>query len=303
MYSAALTLDKNQSLTVEDFFDTDFQVDMAPIKPLAGYYLVELESNLRNARQIASYVGRVTGHTVDSAVKAAGYRETQHTTWDTISDDIVTLVQNALEVYDPGSIRIICDPHLYHPTLLEAVIAELPTRQSELADQLDPLAGAILMAAGWSGLTGKPMDAESVMLKLDSTGIDEAVFAVCDGQTVSPVNYGNLQVPTQGKSSDRSPDNHYHLRVDARGVLDPYALEDPFRWHNMIVIYDASLFIGLEADMVIYIRNHRDIWLESDGFADQKDMLQMITQARNEQHLVAMTRAKHHLVDLIIVDE
>lgn len=302
VYSAALSVDEMSTMTVGDYFESELNVNMPVVEPPGGYHVVSLESNLRNARHIASYIARVTGHAIDSAVKSSGYRRTELTTWDTISADIVHAVQQALEVYDPGSIKILCDPHLHHPALLSVVLADLPQHQSRLAAQLDPLAGAILKAAGWSGLTKKTMSSEKGTAQLDLIQKDEPIFAVCDGQNFTPVNDVLLRSPKQTSSMEGVHENEYRQRVDAHAVLNPYALEDPYRWYNMVMIYDASLFIGMEADMVIYVRNKRDVRLDSPGDAENPSNRNLISRARKEQHLVGMTRAKHHLVDMIIAD-
>jgi hypothetical protein len=302
-FSAALSVDKGSRLTVRDYFNSNLRVDMTVMEPPCGYHVVELDSNLRNARHIARYIARVSGRAIDSDVNSSGYRRTQKTTWDTISEDIVGLVQHALELYDAGSIRILCDPHLYHPSMLCEVIADLPKRQSELAEMLDPLAGAILKAAGWSGLNEKSMRSENGITQLESMQKEAPIFAYSAGLTVTPVEDSLLRKPNRVPAVDASSENQYRQRVDAHGILDAHALEDPFRRYNMVMIYDASLFIGLEADMVIYVRNRKDLWIDAGSNDYPVAEVELIARARKEQHLVGMTRAKHHLVDMIIGDD
>lgn len=67
---------------------------------------------------------------------------------------------------------------------------------------------------------------------------------------------------------------------------------------NAILIYPVPLFIGLETDAVIYIRNKYDA---SQTFIGHREYLRdTLHKVRAAHHFLAISRAKYQLIDVLV---
>jgi len=84
------------------------------------------------------------------------------------------------------------------------------------------------------------------------------VFIATDGETIHIVDLEELPLLQRNTLADVYCSWGFGGRVDARGLLESNALEDPFESTHAVLIYQAPLFIGMEADTVVYVRNAAD---------------------------------------------
>jgi len=79
------------------------------------YDVVHLGENIRNARSIVSYVEDVTQVRGNPGIREQGEQIVHPTTWDKLHDDLLAVTSNGLLAYPPTRIRVIIDPHIWHP--------------------------------------------------------------------------------------------------------------------------------------------------------------------------------------------
>ena len=264
----------------------------------AGYDIVDLDQNIRNAGSIASFLDRFSEATVVAGVNTQGYLESHQTDWSDISNEIAKVVGKGLEHYPPRRIKVLVDPHLWHPALSHVSPEFHHDAREEIISQLDPLSSALLTATMGGSFLHTTMEANDELRdKLSDVNRDGPLFIATDGGSVFVINAGHLPPSQEKKVKEPFQSWGFGRRIDATGLLDPQALSDPFESSNAVLIYQAPLFIGMEADMVVYIRNENDLF---ENASLEPKMIERLSLARRQHHFLALSRAKHHLAVLNI---
>ena len=264
----------------------------------SGYDVVDLDKNVRNAGSIASYIAQYTDVTVMAGLHTEGYQQTHQTSWATISHDLTEVVGSALEHYPPGRVKVLVDPHLWHPELQQTTPENHHDAREALIARSDPLSGALLTATMGGSFLHTTMEADDELReKLSASRLEGPVFIATDGESVFVIPTEHLPATQQKRVVEPLRTWGFGRRVDARDLLDPQALRDPFESSHAVLIYQAPLFIGLESDMVVYVRNEHDPFEQTSLDAA---LIERLSLARRQHHFLALSRAKHHLVVLNI---
>lgn len=266
--------------------------------PPEGYYEVELQKNVRNACRIIDYAGFALNRKVGSTcIKEDGIQQTISTNWKKLDKDLLKITATLLEDYPPERIRILVDPHIHHPDLEKLSPLEYEENKESFFANLAPLSRAILTSAQDGNFLHTTLEADEMLQErlAEQTG-DSVCFIYTDGEEVGIIN--DFELMSFQNSADFLQE--YRIwqtpRVQAKSILDIQALKDPFESANAILIYQSPLFIGLESDVVIYIRNKKEEIYQGLDKATELNF----RRSRLEHHYLAMSRAKIHLVDLLI---
>lgn len=260
-----------------------------PLVPPKSFHVVELTRNLRNAKKIANYIDQFCDGKVDAALEQPGNHVVHQSSWESLADDVVTIVEQALSAYVPHQIRILTDPYL---TLSFDDNQQTPA-------MLSPLASAIVEASKNGCFNETTIDADSELKQtLQEKLGSKAVFISTDGSHVHSVVADELRVARDRVVLMDGAGPRVRDRIENDELLEDDVFSDPFQSANAIMIYQSPLFIGLEADMVIYVRNSHDRFLSNVNVSDE--WTEKLIHARRHHHYLAMCCARHYLIDLQI---
>ena len=264
------------------------------------YVSVPLSRNVRNAGDIIDYTNALFEFDYPAGVKEAGKAATIHTDWDALDETLLTLCTELLAGFPPERIKMLVDPGISCPDLDVLTPEEYEERCEDLLGQMPALTRAVLRVSRNGHFLHSTFECdESQIAELNSLIADKKTcFIYTDGEdlgALTDISLGNI--PRAGDfilQFDQwiSPD------IDAKAILSPDAISDPLQIKNAILIYPVPLFIGLESDVVIYIRNQFD--------RNEKQTLmnpalhEKLKKVRSAHHFLAMSRAKFHLVDVMI---
>jgi len=200
-----------------------------PLNAPDGYTIVDLDKNIRNAGRIAAFIGGFSEKTVVAGIHTDGYLHTRQTTWSSISNDLTGVVGKGLEHYPPGRIKVLVDPHLWHPELKNISPEQFHDAREALIAQLDPISAALLTATIGGSYLHTTMEAdEELKQQLARSQLDGPIFIASDGESVLIIPPDHLLPSQQRQVVDPIHTWGFGRRVDARGLLDPQALRDPF---------------------------------------------------------------------------
>lgn len=262
----------------------------------AGYVTVTLTENLRSARAIVDYSARLLQSAGRASVKVDGRANTIKTTWAQLEDVATAQLAELLTVFPASRIQILVDPYVTLPAEARAV-RDAGGGEGELSARFEPITAAILTAAGGTFHNsvlqsdfGRDLEKQMAEhtdpgLKLYYTDDDRSFLVTTDNLDLSKLPSPQWPAPRRFSTP----------RVDAQAVLDDDALLVRYRTEDAIVVLPSPLFIGLEADAVLYVRSARDLF--ADG---QHDAAAELKSIRATHHFMAISRARLTIVDIQI---
>lgn len=268
----------------------------------SGYHVVTLKNNVRNAKAIAQYAHQVKGLQSDIGIGERGVATRHEANWKNLESTVLRLVEKALESFSPNQIKILVDPYLNHPYLSKIPDDEYHEVRDQWLESEPPIVKAILIAGQDGHFLHSTFECEEEDLAhiLREYAEADTVFIYTDGEEVGTVKFQDIK-PRTFKSLPSVFKAWGTSYVDATRILDENALVDPIQAINAICIYSTPLFIGLESDVIIYVRSL------DDGLADMIDTLDnpvevesRLINARNDHHFMAISRAKFVLHDVLI---
>ncbi len=246
----------------------------------AGYHPELLTRNLRNARAIAKVCQSFTRAASHPAVREAGAARVVRTRWDQLESEIMAQTAILVESFPPGRIHVLVDPYLQVPS-----------------SPASPIVRAVAHSATrnfwFEALEQGAEDALRDLLGRE--GPNRLKYVHVRGNEASLVTTVDLPDTAVRNALDEAFQAWESPDVDAGRLLDPQALADPFATANAIAIYPSPLFIGLESDAVIYVRNEDDPVVAT---VQEDSVRAQVEEVRRHQHLIALSRAKYCLVDL-----
>ncbi len=264
------------------------------------YFKITLDKNIRNSSRIVEYTHSTLGVLSKVGLLEQGSVTIQETDWQSLDNSIVTVCTELLHYFPPNRIRILVDPFIYHHDLETLSRPDDEMAYEDLMSRLPSLTRAILTAASGVSFLHSTFECEEngIHNLLSTSHQTQAYFIYTDGEEIGMVD--NRQLPTHSNLDYFYA--HYNQwispHIDAKKILGNGALHDPLQPRNSILIYPVPLFIGLEADVVMYIHNHDD--QVENQLSDKSQGIEVVKKARNAHHFLAMSRAKYHLVDMMI---
>jgi len=201
-------------------------------------------------------------------------------------------------MFEPQSIKIIIDPHFRHPKLSSMSMKDFEENYPSFIQTLPPLLRACVSAANGGSFLHSTMESEDNLNELLKSTQQGICFVYTDGEEVGFVKADELSDIETTLNVVPQFDLLDSIKVDAKGLLAENAIADPFEACQVIMIYQAPLFIGLECDVVVYVHNHQDAFEHSKHI--DRDVKDRLKQARNEHHFLAVTRAKYQLIDISV---
>lgn len=260
----------------------------------AGYVTVTLTENLRSARAIVAYSAKLLASAGQARVKVDGRVSALETTWGELEDAVAMQLVELLASFPASRIQVLVDPYLMLPLEAREII-DSGGGEPELSKLYEPITTAIFVSASGT-FQNTVLDADVANdlatriaehtdpgLKLFYTDDEQAYLVTTDNLDLSKV-----KAPAWPVLRDQASP-----RVDARTILDNDALLVRYRTDDAIIVLPSPLFIGLEADAVLYVRNRQDRFAGVD--LEHAGLLQSI---RATHHFMAASRARLTLVDV-----
>lgn len=252
------------------------------------FHTVQLTKNVRNCRSIVRYAQRHLGIQASAAIREAGRFRTLQCNWNNLDQKLLAVCGELLKTTAPSQIRILVDPLLLHPDFDAASVEISEENLSAAFAALSPLTQGIVLASRGVSFLHSTFECEEELVEavLDQASQSGVIFLATDGEEIVALD----QVLLSPNRHAEALLAHYPAwpspHIDARKILDEYALADPLQTAGAILIYPTPLFIGLEADAVIYVSSSDD------------DDAPAAKATRATHHFLAMSRAKLYLVSV-----
>ncbi len=273
----------------EDGYLSSFPDDK--LKPPKEYHIEQLRFNLRNAASIAEYSNFYSPYNIRSGVITKGFVKQSSVRLDDLSKELLFICSELLDDFSPNRIKILVDPGIRERDEFHKMEKEsFNHREHSLlhlvensASRVDFINESLLYTDDFFEQLSKEIPSEGVY------------FAACTNHHFFYLEKEDLPNNKVSRSFTDSMNKWVSPHVDSQSLFRENALYDPFPNLNAILIYPAPFFIGLESDVVIYLRNDTKIDTKLSSSQDDR-----VTKLRNSQHYLSMTRAKFLLVDLVI---
>ncbi|ODS24772.1 hypothetical protein AB835_01575 [Candidatus Endobugula sertula] len=268
------------------------------LSPPDHYFKVDLSKNIRNAEGILNYTNTVLKQDGIAGVCETGKVDTIRTDWEKFDDNLLTLCTELLQQFPPERIKILVDPSLIHPDVQRILPTGSIEEYQTLLGTMPSLTRAVLFASLSNNFLHSTFECEPEQIEELASQIvsSPAYFIYTDGEELGALAQPAFNHITCANDFISGMDQWMSPYIDAKKLLLPDVLHDPLQIAKAILIYPAPLFIGLESDVVIYVRNTHD---GSEGFLSHRQhLLERLRKARASHHFLAMSRAKYCLVDM-----
>ncbi len=256
-----------------------------------GYHCVSLTKNMRNAGAIVRHANTQLGIECEAGIRESGLVQTLSVQWDELHDTLLKLCSEALKSFPPHRIKILVDPFLEFPGFSELSNEEYCEQRDEILATLPPLTKAVLIAAqdGHFLHSTFECDEEDLAAVMEEYDGGDTYFIYTDGEEIGGIKVEDLDASKADHRIETGFSNWTTPHVDAKEILDENALLDPLQSVHAICIYSTPLFIGLEADVLIYLRGPN----ERPNCSLTLEQRRNFQRARNDHHFMAVSRAKH----------
>jgi len=269
------------------------------------YYQVRLNENVRSSRVVANYLKSFSEDPIVPAISEGGQVLEIATHWQSLSKKLLNLLSDSLAVYSPSQILIVVDPELIHRKTHTAGEHTHSLNRSEPEISEVAMTNALLFAAEQQKYaeTSDSGQTRSYEERLDkaieqSNMQSNPVIITTNGKDVLTLDYGEAKT-CDSESSDLHHSDWNQTHVDARQLLNASALKDP-KNHNAILVLHTGLSVGLEAELVIYIRDGRTARSGTNATKNASEE-QCDARRRTQNHLLAMSSATHKLADIKVL--
>lgn len=280
--------------------DEIYDIVSQALTPPENYASVALNRNIRNAGNIVEYTNAQCKLNYQNGVMEKGQVGTIRSSWDELDKKLLTLCTEMLARFPPERIKILIDPNIAYPDLELMTPEDYEESHESLLEQMPALTRAILRASQNGHFLHSTFECEEDQIAELITKIADrkTCFIYTDGENLGALTEQSLEDIPRADDFLMELDQWSSPHIDAKTVLSSDALRDPLQLANAILIYPVPLFIGLESDVVIYIRNQTDSFEKQ--LSRNPDLCEKLKKARSAHHFLAMSRAKYYLIDVVI---
>lgn len=268
-----------------------------------GYHCITLTKNMRNAGAIVRHANEHLGVECEAGIRESGKVQTVSTHWVQLHDTLLKLCSEALKSFPPHRIKILVDPFLEYPGFSDLSNEEYCDQRDEILESLPPLTQAVLIAAQdghflHSTFECDEEDLAAIMHEYDS---GDTYFIYTDGEEIGALAVDDFKSSAAHLDIENSFNHWTSPHVDAKEILSENALLDPLQTVNAICIYSTPLFIGLESDVVIYIRSKQKMpWMFASIDILEETEAQF-ERVLSNQHYLAASRAKYYYYEVSVL--
>ncbi len=263
------------------------------------YYLISLTDNIRSTRSVANYLSSLSNTPITSGISENGQVLEITTHKRSLVNRLLLLIEESLRTYSPSQILIIVDPDVVDPdiavtTPVFTLNATDLSRNAGTEKMASSLASALALAAD-NASTRRSIDYdEQFELSLEHSNSEvQPTLLATNGRQVKTFRL-RMNHFARAESLAIHGNVHCQTDVDASKLLNSFSLSDP-KNKNAILILQKYLATGMEAELVIYIRNDTDANAMQTGKSESSNESM---SPRTRSHLVPMSCATHQLIDL-----
>lgn len=256
-----------------------------------GFARVSLTRNLRSAARIVDY-GRCKFDIGwdEAVVDEEGMVTPVSSSWEALDSTLRNQIRDLIRSYAPDQMRILADPHLV------SLGQRMASR--DWIDPLPPLVKILLRVGVQSDKRLFEVGSHDFQDVVKEIPEQDLYLAWTSGDDAGLLLLDDIAYSARGRQSGRRPSERLRRsRLAAKEAFAPELLADRIAARNVILLYPTQLFIGLESDVVIYVRNARDAF---DWYGTDKREVEALKQARARHHALAISRARFHLVDIAV---
>jgi len=260
------------------------------LKPSGKYHVELFDTNVRNAKRISEYAAGFSENNNKIGVVSQGMVVPLGISLQHLECQLLEIIDELLTQFQPSSIKILVDPFFTQNRGLDL-------------SEFGALTKLIFQAAKETDYRHSSFEVlDECKKRLSEEPNRTAIFMATNGGEFAFIGYDDVSgLSTTKRIKSRFLDS-FDLKTDQAILCDKLlsdsALDEKGFNLDVITIYPGPLYIGLESDVVIYIRNREDLFAYYEDA--EPGLIKDVEGTRNVHHYLAMTRAKYILYDVMI---